>query len=243
MKALVLGTVISVCAAPVWSQSLASEQDRRAAYKHYQNGQELLSAERWEQAADEFRAAIGFDGLFTDAHYGLGRAFMGMQRYASAVQAYNGCIKAAETLHGMRERDRIGADQHITEQIRVLREAIANIRKLRTGGIENQILQLEARVRELERSKSGLPGPFDPPAEVLLALGSAHFRNGDLDAARVNWETAVKVNSRLGEAWNNLAVVYLRQQRKAEAEAAVRNAERAGYRVHPGLKDEIRKLG
>jgi tetratricopeptide (TPR) repeat protein len=168
---------------------------------------------------------------------------MGMQRYTSAVQAYGGCIEATRTLHGMRERDRVGADQHITEQIRVLREAIVNIRKQRTGGIENQILQLEARVREMERSKSGLPGPFEPPAEVLLALGSAHFRGGDVESARLSWENAVRVNSRLGEAWNNLAVVYLREQRKAEAEQAVRNAEKAGYRVHPGLKDEIKKLG
>jgi tetratricopeptide (TPR) repeat protein len=241
MKAFLIAAIIGVGAAAASAQT--TEQDRRTAYKHYQVGQELLSAERWEKAADEFRAAIALDALFTDAHYGLGRAFMGMQRYASAAQAYEGCIGAARSLHGLREKDRVGTDQHITEQIRALREAIANIRRQKTGGIENQILQLEARVRELERSKSGLPGPFEPPAEVLLALGSAHFRNGDREAARISWESAVRVNSRLGEAWNNLAVVHMQAGRKAEAEAAVRNAEKAGYRVHPGLKDEIKKLG
>jgi Flp pilus assembly protein TadD len=77
---------------------------------------------------------------------------------------------------------------------------------------------------------------------VLLSLGSAHFRNGDRDAAEKYWTDAVKVNSRLGEAWNNLAVIHLGTGNKKAAEEAVRNAERAGFRVNPRLKDDIRAM-
>jgi Flp pilus assembly protein TadD len=94
----------------------------------------------------------------------------------------------------------------------------------------------------LERSRSSLSPNFDPPATVLLSTGSAHFRNGDRAAAERYWSEAVRVNSQLGEAWNNLAVIHLGAGRKKEAEDAVRNAERAGFRVNPRLKDDIRAI-
>jgi len=50
------------------------------------------------------------------------------------------------------------------------------------------------------------------------------------------------VNSKLGEAHNNLAVLYMQTGRKAEAEEAVKAAERARFRVHPQLKEDIRKM-
>jgi Flp pilus assembly protein TadD len=102
--------------------------------------------------------------------------------------------------------------------------------------------QLEARLSELERSRSSLPAAFEVPATVLLSLGSAHFRTGDDAAAEHYWSAAVKIDSTLGAAWNNLAVIHLRNGQKEAAEEAVRNAERAGFRVHPKLKEDIRNM-
>jgi tetratricopeptide (TPR) repeat protein len=219
-----------------------AKQDQREAYQQYQRGQEFLSAEQYERAADAFQSATKLDRDFTDAYYGLGKAYMGLQRYTSAVQAYEACIDAARRIYSNRERDRAGTDQQITDQIRALRETVAAIRRQKTGNIENQVLQVEARLRELERSKSSMSGPFEPPAEVLLSLGSAHFRNGNRESAQQRWEEAVNVNSKLGEAWNNLAVIYLHAGRKSDAVTAVRNAEKNGFKVHPRLKDDIRKM-
>jgi tetratricopeptide (TPR) repeat protein len=228
--------------AAVAGQIPASDQNQREAYQQYQRGQEFLASEQYDRAAEAFQSATKLDENFTDAYYGLGKAHMGLQRYASAVQSFEACVEAARRIYGNRERDRAGTDQQITDQIRALREAVAVIRRQRTGNIENQVLQVEARIRELERSKGSMSGPFEPPAEVLLSLGSAHFRNGNAEGAQQNWEQAVKVNSKLGEAWNNLAVIYLRGGRKADAETAVKNAEKNGFKVHPRLKDDIRKM-
>ena len=52
----------------------------------------------------------------------------------------------------------------------------------------------------------------------------------------------MSVNSRLGEAHNNLAVLYMQRGRKADAEAAVKAAERARFRVHPQLKEDIKNM-
>jgi len=216
-----------------------SDADRREALRQYNLGMSLLSAEQWEKAADAFKAAIGHDSLFTDAHYGLGRAYMGQQRFVSAIQAYEDCIEAARGIFTLREKDRVAADQRVIDQVRALREAIITVRKQQTGQIENQVLQIESRIRELERSRTGMSDHFAPPPQVLLALGSAHFRNGDAAEALANWEAAAEGDPRLGEAWNNLAVAYMRAGRKADAARAVKNAEGAGYRVNPRLKEDI----
>ena len=224
-------------------QTLASEATRREAFVHYRAGQELLSSERWDQAAAEFQAAIALDGLFVDAHYGLGQAYMGASRYASAAQAFSRCLDAARSIHGLRDRDRVAVDRQIDDEIRELKDAV---RRVASGQIKGQgalkATQLEQRIQDLERSRSSNSGAFEPPAGVLLALGSAHFRNGSRDEAETHWTEAVRVNAKLGEAWNNLAVIYLQSARKEMAEDAVKRAERGGFRVNPRLKDDIKRM-
>ena len=219
----------------------ATDLARRTAYHHYLRGQEFLQSELYEKAAAEFQAAISNDRLFTDAHYGLGQAYMGQRRYASAIQAFDRTLEAARTIFGLREQDRAKTDLLITDQLRALREALAQTSRMAVGQ-RAAVLGIETRIRELERSKSGMIDRFEPPAQVLLSLGSAHFRNGNAIAAREQWEEAVRVNSKLGEAWNNLAVVYMQSGRRSDAEDAVRNAEKNGFRVNPRLKDDIRKV-
>ncbi|MGE3273642.1 MAG: tetratricopeptide repeat protein [Vicinamibacterales bacterium] len=240
---VVLVSLVSLVssAAPLAAQTVASAQDRREALQHYRTGQELLSGERWEQAAEAFQAAIDRDPLFTDAYYGLGRAYLPLERWASAVQAFEDCIAAARSIHGLRERDRVAGDQLIDDEIKELRENLRRAQSLR-GGAAIKTTDIERRIRDLEKNRSSLGQPFQPPAAVLLSLGSAHFRAGETEAAEAAWRQAVAVDARLGEAWNNLAVIYLRTGRKAEATDAVERAERAGFRVHPQLKEDIRNM-
>ena len=236
LPALVLG-IQAVVNPPVPSNDLA----RRTAYHHYVRGQEFLQSEFFDKAVNEFQNAIRNDRLFTDAHYGLGQAHMGLRRYASAIQAYERCLDAARTIFSMREQDRARTDQLITDQLRALREALAQASRMGSGQ-RNAVLGIESRIRELERSKSGLVNRYEPPAQVLFALGSAYYRQGDAMTARERWELAVKVDPKLGEAWNNLAVVYMRSGRRGEAEDAVRNAEKNGFRVNPQLKEDIKLI-
>jgi tetratricopeptide (TPR) repeat protein len=235
-RALLLVSLTSISSA----QTPLSDADRREAFGHYRAGQDLLAAEQWQKAADEFQGAIRIDRLFTDAHYGLGQSFMGLQRYASAAQAFEGALDAARALHQLRERDRVTGDRRIDDAIRELQDTARRMASQPNRALRQQ--QLEQRIQDLERSRSSLGKPFEAPAAVLLSLGSAHFRSGDDARAEHYWAEAVKVNHRLGEAWNNLAVIHLRQGRKAAAADAVKNAERAGFRVNPRLKADINAL-
>jgi tetratricopeptide (TPR) repeat protein len=217
-----------------------AEQERREAWEHYRTGRELMSAERFEKAAEAFRQAVEKDNLLTLGHHGLGEAYMALKRFASAIQAFTNCRVAFLTLHGLREKDRVDVERRREEEIRELNDTIRRLRQMPNTSL--RIVKVEAQIQDLERQKSSNTGGFLSPPELSLALGSAYFRNGQLDDAEREWNSAVAVNSRLGEAHNNLAALYAMTDRKKEAENAVRAAERSGFRVHPQLKDDIRAM-
>ncbi|MFN2447784.1 MAG: tetratricopeptide repeat protein [Vicinamibacterales bacterium] len=134
------------------AQSLADEQARREALAHYRAGQELLAAERWDKALIEFQQAVKLDPLLTDAHYGMGQAYMGLRRFASAAHAYGACIDAARSLHGLRVKNRVEADRQLEDQLRELRETLRRMQTQPNRAL--RALQLEQRIQDLERMRA-----------------------------------------------------------------------------------------
>ena len=252
MKTRLALTLLALfCCVPSFALAQMVDDDRRQeALRHYRAGQELMRAEQFEKAEKEFAQAIERDPLLTLAHYGRGQALMALQQYPSAVQAFIGCREAHRTIFSLMQSQTAAVDRRADEEIRELKDTINSLRSGRVksmGGVastvDTRVAQLEGRIRDLERMRQQSTGTFEPPAEVSLALGSAYFRNKQPDDAEREWLAAVAVNPRLGEAHNNLAVVHMLKGRRKEAEDAVRAAERAGYRVNPGLKADIRKIG
>jgi tetratricopeptide (TPR) repeat protein len=243
-RACVIGVLIlGIASATAAAQRLADERSRREALVHYRAGQELLVAERFELAAEQFQKAIDNDPLLALAHYGLGQAYMGLRRYASAIVAYRGCRNAYERLAALALSDRVAVERQRDDEIRELQESI---RLFQSGKVKSattvtaQVTKLEARLRELEHMRQRDIDPARPPGEVSLALGSAHFRNGQLEDAEREWKVAISTNSSLGEAHNNLAVVYMMSGRFDEAEGSIAAAERAGFRVNPQFKQDLK---
>jgi tetratricopeptide (TPR) repeat protein len=222
------------------AQKIADEQSRRQAVDLYRTGMEFMSSERFDKAAEAFMASIERDPLLTVAHYQLGQAYMNLKRPVSALQAYKGCLDAMETLHHLEESNKFEVDKQRQEIIRELRTEL-NQTTQKIDPLKRTVL--EQRVHDMEQERSGsIGGPFRAPAFVLLAMGSAHFRNGDREAAEAQWRAAVDSNPKLGEAHNNLAVIYLQKGQKTEAENAVKLAEKNGFKVNPQLKEDIKKL-
>jgi Tfp pilus assembly protein PilF len=81
MVALLVLVAFVLSASNVTAQQLADEQHRREALLHYRLGQQLLSAEQFEKAAEAFQAAINSDPLLALAHHGLGQSHMALRRY------------------------------------------------------------------------------------------------------------------------------------------------------------------
>jgi Flp pilus assembly protein TadD len=78
------------------------------------------------------------------------------------------------------------------------------------------------------------------PAYVSTALGSAYFRMGNLAGAEKEYKAAIEADGKAGEAYSNLAVVYMETGRLDDAEKSIKAAEKVGFKVHPQLKEEIK---
>lgn len=219
----------------------ASDQDRREALEHYRAGQELMSAEQFEKAAEAFQKAIDKDRFLTLAYYGQGQAYMALKRFASAIQSYTNCLEAHRELHRLQEVDRMRVERQRDQEIRELRDSV---RRLRSGQVKRatpmDAEMLEKRIDDLERQRTIMTGPFQPPAEVLLALGSAYFRNGQAAEAEQNWRAAIQVNPKFGEARNNLAVILFLTGRLDEARREMEIAKKTGFKVDPRFERDLK---
>src|SRR5262245_51073388 len=228
---------------PALGQELVDKQKRQEAFDRYQAGIKQMRSEAWDQAEREFKAAIKLDPLLTLAHYSLGQTYMAVKRYPEAVKAFEGCNEAYMKVAGLEISDSALADQRRTEEIRELREAIKGFQSgaYKSYEAQNRVLKLEARLSDLERAQSRGRQTAEIPAEFSLALGSAHFRSGSLPQAEEHYKAALKANPKLGEAHNNVAVVYMLTGRFDEAKAEIKLAEKSGFKVSTQFKDDLEK--
>lgn len=219
------------------------EQQHRQALDHYRKGQDAMASEHLEQAVQEFKAAIQLDPLLTLAHYRLGQAHMSLREYAQAERDFLGCRDAYEKVANLQFTSREELERRREEEIDQLQNQLALIQsgQLKSSN-PSSLLQIQQHIDELQRNrrKGGSEAPI-MPAEVSVSLGSAYFRQGKLPEAEKEWKTAADVNPKLGEAHNNLAALYLMTNQPADAEKELKLAEKAGYPVHPRLKDDIKK--
>jgi tetratricopeptide (TPR) repeat protein len=220
----------------IGAQKLADEPSHREALQRLRAGQELMSAEQFERAAEEFGKAIKQDPLISIAHYQLGQAYMNLRRYPSAIKAYKDCMDAMLQLYTLQQSNQFQAEKRRDDEIRELKTM------LNTGKVAGALMSmsLEQHLRDLENQRSSMGGAFRPPADVLLALGSAHFRNGDREAAEAQWLAAIQANPKLAEAHNNIAVIYMQTNRLDRALEEVTLAEKAGFKVNPQFKADLK---
>jgi tetratricopeptide (TPR) repeat protein len=204
----------------------------------YRTGQEFFSAEKFERAAEEFTKATVKDPLFTLAYYQAGQSYMNVKRYASAIKMFQQALESTRSLYDLAQTDRFAVEKQRDDEIREMRETV---NALQRSGHPLLVTRAEQHLADLEKQRASLGSGYRPPAEVLLSLGSAHFRSGDIDAAEAEWKASVEVNPRLGEAHNNLAAIYAQTGRYPQAETEIKAAEKAGFRVNPQLKEDVKK--
>jgi tetratricopeptide (TPR) repeat protein len=237
-RELLIAVSVASIALPAAAQKIADAQSRREAIQFYRTGQEFYSSEKFDRAAEEFTKATDKDPLFTLAYYQAGQSYMNLKRYASAIKAFKASLEASRTLYGLAETDRFAVEKQRDDEMREMRETV---RTLQQSGHPLLATRAEQHLADLEKQRTSLSSGYHPPAEVLLSLGSAHFRNGEPDAAEAEWKAAIEVNPKLGEAHNNLAVIYMTSGRFKEAEAEVKAAEKTGFRVNPQFKEDLKK--
>lgn len=224
---------------------------RQRAREPYNEGLQHMRSEAFEAAARAFQSAARIDPEWEMAYYQLGRAQMSLKRFTSAVYA----LSNARDLYQAQRTTQFVNKQ---EGQRLRRERLAELEQLindtqsaaalpqnanRRFRLMEQVRQYEERKRQIEdidREMTLTPAKV-VPAFVSLSLGSAYFRAGNLAEAEDAYLAAVAADPKVGEAYSNLAVVYMETGRLDEAERAVKDAEKTGFTVAPALKQEIKK--
>jgi tetratricopeptide (TPR) repeat protein len=248
VHALVLLIVLIPSSVTAQVPKSASPEAQRA-NQHYKKGWDSMRAEAWAEAAREFQQAIDNDPKFALAYYSLGRAEISLRDFPKAIDAYLKCRELYVAFGGERFTDQFEATRRIDDRLLELRTALnqANQR----GGVRSQtqsqslmVRELQAQIDRLEQARSrnlDLAVDVKVPYFVPLALGAAYFRNGRFADAEREYNTALEANPASGETHNNLAVLYLMTGRFEDARNAVKSAEKVGFKVNPGLKDDIEK--
>ena len=226
--------------------SAQSPADRAGARRQSEAGWALMKAEKFEDAAKAFQAAIDLDPEFEFAYYGLGRADMALKRFVAAVAAYSRCRDIYEAIAGRQFSNVQDAQRfrqnRLTEIDEVVRQLQLGPQTLR---VQDQLRQLQESRRQMQesitRGNDVSIAQSTVPPWVSLALGSAYFRSGKMPDAEREYKAAIAADTKAGEAHSNLAVVYLETGRIADADASLRAAKKAGFKVNPQLEQAIKE--
>lgn len=219
------------------------KSDRNLAMTEYRLGYAEMRAEQWEKAAAAFQRAIDIDPSFEMAHYALGRALMPQKKYAQAIAALTTCRDLYRQQAGKQFTSVQDAQRYRAERLTEIDEMVRQIQSApQTAQRAEQARQLGEQRRQIQdaiQRGNSLTMDATVPPWVSLALGSAFFRAERFVDAEREYKAAVSADPKTGEAYSNLAVVYLETRRFDEAEKAVKAAEKAGFKVNPMLKEDI----
>lgn len=216
---------------------------RERAQLDYRLGWQLMRDEAFDDALSAFRRAAIIDPSFEDAHYGVGRAHMMLRQYGQAIAAYTRCRDLYEAQAGRHFASREEAQRYRRDRLAEIDAVIRDYEQsAQTARTQGRLRQLQDQRREIAQTVdrgSDIGAGHRVPAFVSLALGSAYFRSGRIADAEREYKAAIAAQPATGEAHNNLAVVYFETGRLDDAVRSVKAAEKAGYRVHPALKQDI----
>lgn len=245
IRQMVNGCILSVAFVAFVATAMAQVPNaRERARPSYDAGLAHMRNESFDAAVDSFQGAIRIDPSHEMAHYMLGRVQLMQRQYVAASYSLVKARDLFAALANERFTDKQEGDRKRRDLINDMTNVITQLQQApkQTPQIQEQIRQYTERRRQLQDldRHAGMPIDQAVPGFVSLSLGSAYFRSGKLAEAEQAYLAAIATDSKMGEAHNNLAVVYMETGRLDQAERSVKAAEKAGMRVN-ALKEEIQK--
>ena len=239
----VVGVLAFSLSVSVFAQRPSVDAER--ATQAYQRGWEQFHNEKFADAEQSFKQAIDFDGRFALAYYALGRADVAQRKFAEAIHAYVTCREIYLALAGEQFSNQIQARQRRADQIleyqMALRQAqLSPQANTSSGRLYQQ--QLQRSIMRMQQANDQNPVTIETtvPYFVPMALGAAYFRSEHFLEAEHEYKVALEANPNSGETHNNLAVLYLTLGRLDDCGREISLAEKTGFQVNPGLKEELK---
>lgn len=224
-------TLLSVLLAAVFTISGCSNPEK-AKIAHVNQGEAYLKDEKFQAASLEFRNAIQIDEKLASAHWGLARAYEGLQRFQEAFEE----LRKTTELDGdhLDARVKLGNyyiagsksnPQLVAEAERLAREILQKD----SNHIEGHILMGSVFYAQNEREKAfaefnNAISLDTKRVESYLSLARFYIVTNDTRAAEQTFQRAISVNDNSGLAHTEYGKYLVQLKRIAEAEAEMRKA-------------------
>ncbi len=190
-------TLLILSLAALLSLSACTSPEKAKA-EHLSRGEALLKAEKFQEASIEFRNAIQIDDKFAPAHWGLARAYEGLQR---AQEAF-------EELRLTVELDPNNLDA-----------------KIRLGNYDMQIAQgFPEALSEAERLAKEILQKDPNQVEGHILMGSVLFAQSQREKAFAELNHAVELDPKRVESYLALARFYVATNDQVKAEDTFKRA-------------------
>ena len=199
---------------------------------HVKRGEAYLKDEKFQEASLEFRNAIQIDGNLAAAHWGLARAFEGLQRGPEMVEELQKTI--ALDPNNFDARLKLGnvyivGSRGDANVIAAAEKIAQDILQKDPNNIEGHILMGSVFFNQNQKDKAleefNHAIQIDPNrVESYLSLARFYIVNKEFDKAEANYKKAISVNNNSALAHTLYGQFLAQSNRQPEAEAEYRKA-------------------
>lgn len=194
---LYYSTLLCVLLAAVISFAGCSNPEKAKA-EHVKKGEAYLADSKFQEASLEFRNAIQLDEKFAAAHWGLARAFEGLQRFPEMFQELQKTVEL--DANNLEARNKLG--NYYLAASRGKPEVISMAEKL-----AQEVLQKDAN-----------------NIEGHILMGSIWFAKKDTEKAFAELNHAIELDPKRVESYLSLARFYIVTQERSKAEELLKRA-------------------
>src|SRR6185369_18068485 len=199
----------------------------KAKAQHLQRGEAYLTDSKFQEASLEFRNAIQIDDKLAAAHWGLARAFEGMERYQEMIDELRRVVALDQNnldarikLGNYYIRGSAGRADVIAEAEKLAKEVLQK----EPNNIEGHILMGSVFFAQHQKDKAfeelNHAVQLDPNrVQSYLSLARFHVVNKEFDKAEALFRKAISVNSNSALAHTEYGKFLAQSNRLQEAEA------------------------
>ncbi|HLL17035.1 MAG TPA: tetratricopeptide repeat protein [Pyrinomonadaceae bacterium] len=228
--------------------SLACSNPEKAKVEHVERGEAYLTEKKFQEASLEFRNAVQIDDKLAQAHWGLARAYEGMEQYLQAFEELHRTIALDD--NNLDARVRLGNYYILAYQRERKDELRAEAERLYKDVLGKDPNHIEGHIlmgtvlyafgkREDAYAALTRAVELNPQRiESLMSLALYHRQVGEPSKAEEVYKRALSTNDRSSLAHLEYAKFFVSQNRPDMAEAEFRRA----VEVDPQSRDARRTL-
>jgi tetratricopeptide (TPR) repeat protein len=224
-------TLLSVLLAAVCAISGCANPEKTK-ISHVEKGEVYLKDEKFQEASLEFRNAIQIDEKLASAHWGLARAYEGLQRFQEAFEE----LRKTTELDPEHLDSRVKLGNYYIAAARNNPQFIAEAERLAKAILQKDSNHIEGHIllssvlyaqnqREQAIAEINHAIGLDPKrVESYLSLARFHIVTNDKAKAEETFRRAIAVNDNSGLAHTEFGKYLVQLNRHAEAEVEMSKA-------------------